>query len=1124
MRLLKYVHLLLLTFVLYVPAVLQQAAAQTYMETYGQNRLQTRKYNWRFFDTEHLRVYHYDVAGRHLARYVAEQAEKDISAVEQKLGGRFPKRFNIVLYNNYDAYRQTNIGRKFDSQLQDIPAGTVDLAGDRLIVYFDGEHQHLRRQLRAGMSRVIMERLIFGDSFREMLRNAVLLNLPPWVTTGFIAYLVDGWNTESETAWKNLLLANTGKGFYELAEKEPELAGNAFWKFVSVKYGEHTVKNLLFAMQMKSSLNQGVKMMLGANVKQTYDSVIRFYHQVYAADAHIQEAPDSIATAILEIPVPQDGSKITNIRLSPKGFDVAYVVWKNGEFQVVIQQTQGEKEKSVIISGGMKDFNESPDPDYPLLAWSNNGYKLAIMYRKGKHTRLRIYHSLKAKMQDYIVPPNRFDRVLGMTFMEDDEMMIFSVIKRSQTDLFEFRTKGSKLTPITDDPWDDVAPWYVSGGSRRGIVFLSNRPQPDLNVRPDVNELPAGPMNAWFYDTRTQSSTLLRLSDVGSGNISQPIQYGSEHFAFLYDSNGINNKYVVLFGRDGDNRDSAYAVPVTNFTQSIISHQYNPMSNQVAEVVQVGNRYKIYYKPLVIPGVDIEPKELKQTGLSDSRGNWISPEPAEEYAVEGLRFPEYQSRPAHSVSERSPPIMKTGDVFRSEFDETETVPPPPVPQMPVPQDSGIQQEIPETESMTDELAVLVDSTYVKMKPLPYRTTFKPDFFTVRIDNSILFNRYQPLHADLNQNFGGMLTASLNDMMENHRFTAGFRLPVNFSGMAGFLQYENVTRRVDWSILVLRTQATYKYDVVYTDSAGSPLYRNMEQLGKVTTNMIQGSASYPLDKLRSIRMHLGFRQDVTDYKAQDYPGLTFLERDQQYWAVSRAEYVYDNTLNPTLNIWFGLRYKIYTEYMYRLSKPGGGFYNIGADIRYYKKLYKNIILASRLAYAHSAGNERVSYVMGGVDNWLFPRQTGLPPANGDNFAFQALTTNLRGYAQNARRGGTYGLVNVELRAPVLTTLLRKPIQGSFLKNLQLVAFMDAGTAWKGLLPTAENMQREYVFGSSMPPAQPVYVVMEADNNGLAMGYGTGLRTMLFGYFIRFDAAWNIEGGTRPMWHFSVGTDF
>src|SRR5262249_26463719 len=125
---------------------------QSYIEVFGQNRIQYRKFDWKYFDTKHFRVYHYDRAGRALGRYVAEEAENNIAVIEKKLGGQFPKRFSIVLYNSYDEYRQTNIGLKDESQLtENTRAGTVDLVGDKLVVYFTGQHADLRHQIRAGM-------------------------------------------------------------------------------------------------------------------------------------------------------------------------------------------------------------------------------------------------------------------------------------------------------------------------------------------------------------------------------------------------------------------------------------------------------------------------------------------------------------------------------------------------------------------------------------------------------------------------------------------------------------------------------------------------------------------------------------------------------------------------------------------------------------------------------------------------------------------------------------------------------------------------------------------------------------------------------------------------------------
>lgn len=1118
-RISKYVAALI-TIVLTLSSVGVQA--QTNVETFGQNRIQYRKFAWKFFDTKHFRIYHYDRAGRQLARYVSEQAENDIDVVEKKLGGQFPKRFNIVVYNSYDEYRQTNIGRKYDSQLQDIPAGTVDLVGDKLVVYFTGEHIDLRRQMRAGMSRVVMERMLFGESFREMVKNAVLLNLPTWTVNGFIAYLVDGWDTKANSEWKNMIAAKPNAGFYELAEKNSELAGKAFWKYVTDRYGDNNMKNLLYTMQLKSSLNQGLKMTLGMNVKKAYDSVMAFYKNVYGNDALVQQQPDS-SKALIEIDIPRDNEIIRNIRVAPRGNDVAYVAWKNGEFKVYIQRTKDQRQRSVILEGGRKDFNEQPDPNYPLLAWSNTGFKLAILYKKGTETRLRIYNSIKAKIENYVIPANRFDRVLGITFQEDDDKLVFSAIKRSQTDLYEFTIRGKRMKNITDDPWDDVQPWFVSGGSRRGILFLSNRPAPNLEVPLGVNQLPTGPVNVFFYNTKTKRKELVQMSSVTTGTVSQPIQYGSDNYAYLYDGNGITNKYVVLMGRNSRNMDSAYAVPITNYASNIISHQYNPASNQVADVLQDGDQYKVYFKDLEIPGKNVQEASPVPTTLSVSEEN--------KKAVVQTSAIEPDLSPARETSPVEP-ILQSGNVFQTEFEEEKISPatdsrrhqhPAVTPDDLISDDETIA--VPLTNMVDTQAA---DSAYLKMRPQPYKLGFKPDFFTVRVDNSVLFNRYQSVSQNAGQYvsppLGGMLTVSLDDVMENHRFTGGIRLPINFTGTTYFMQYENFTRRWDWGLLFLRTENSQNYDVGYVDNTGRVVLIN-EQLGKTTTTMVQGSATYPLDRNRSVKLHMGLREDKLVFKAQDTLSLSYdIPKDErrQYWTLSRAEYVFDNTIQPTLNIYNGFRYKFFAEYLYKLN-GGSGCYNLGTDFRYYKKIYKNFILATRIGAAHSGGDQKILYFMGGVDNWINPVM-GQTNIRAEKYAFQTLANNMRGYGINSFNGNTYALLNVELRLPVLTTFLKRPIQSGFLRHMQLVGFMDAGSAWNNLIPTEANIGNGYTLVNAAPN-QPPSVILTISNSArsLGMGYGAGLRTMLFGYFLRVDCASSIEG-TKPIWHFSIGSDF
>ena len=1100
--------------------------AQSYVEVYGQNRVQLRKFDWKFFDTKHFRVYHYDKAGHQLSRYVSEEAENNITTIEKKLGGQFPKRFNIILYNSYEDYRQTNIGLKNESQLsENSKAGSLNLVGDKLVVYFTGEHSGLRHQIRSGMARVVMQRMIFGDNFKKVVKNALLLNLPDWVTDGYIAYLVDGWDAQANGDWKSLLAARPNTGFYELAEQYPELSGKAFWKFVSSQYGDRKVKNLLYSMQLKTSLNSAMKdsLNLGMKVTKAYDSCIKFYKNVYATDARNQESPDS-TKGLISLKIPKDNTEIKNIRVSPRGSDISYVSWKDGHYTVYSQKTSGEQERSVLLEGGQKDLTEQTDPNYPMMTWSNTGYKMAILYKSGPVLLLRVYNSLKGKIENYVIPQKRFDRVLGMTFTDDDDRIVFSAIKKSQTDLFMFTIKGAKITNITDDAWDDFSPVFVSGGSRTGILFLSNRTVPNMDVPLVVNELPSGPMNIFFYNTKTNRKELLQCTAVKSGNVTQPIQYGLDNFAYLYDGNGINNKYVVLFARDRHNGDSAYSVAITNYSSSIISHQYNPASDEVADVVGDRDQYKVYFHELQMPGKDVPVKKPLPTLLSV--------EPAEPKTSIPTANPLQQVAAAvlekENDEEDNKPQLKSGSAFQTEFEDTNPIPTHKQKHKNRNNNAGNAANAADSSVLTE----MTDSAYMNMKPAKYRYSFKPDFLAIKLDNSLLFSQYQSIATNggqyVNPSLSALSTLSLDELLENQRITAGFQLPINVTGSTYFLQYQNFTKRWDWGLVFLRHQDKQTIPVGYVDSKGRVVFIQ-NQLFKSVTNIVQSDFSRPIDRVRSIRFHTAIRQDRLVEKATDTLSLAYeVPNSNLYTSLSRVEYVFDNTLSPLINIRNGSRYKLYAEYLYGLNAGNRSCYNLGFDFRNYKKLYKNFILANRLAYAHSDGNSEVEYLVGGVDNWIGPQSAAsASQAPADNYGFQAMTTPLRGYLQYARTGNNFMVFNTELRLPALITFMKRPIQSAILKNLQVIAFMDAGAAWKGFLPDAESMSASYSFparGVSSGLNNVFLNITVPNSGGLALGYGLGLRTSLFGYFVRMDAAKNIDDPKKTTVYFSLGTDF
>jgi len=184
---------------------------------------------------------------------------------------------------------------------------------------------------------------------------------------------------------------------------------------------------------------------------------------------------------------------------------------------------------------------------------------------------------------------------------------------------------------------------------------------------------------------------------------------------------------------------------------------------------------------------------------------------------------------------------------------------------------------------------------------------------------------------------------------------------------------------------------------------------------------------------------------------------------------------------------------------------------------------------------------VIYYLGGVDGWLKLRDnakidqntstvTGYryfdpnnTPDPDGNYAYQALAVNLRGFRQNAANGNNNVVINSEVRMPVFSTFFNRPINNAFLRNFQLVQFVDLGTAWNGAY---DNFERPSVTYGTNSSAGVLVKIKSGGIGPFAGGYGFGARSTLLGYFVRFDAAWQMNGffKGRPQTYIALGLDF
>ena len=199
------------------------------------------------------------------------------------------------------------------------------------------------------------------------------------------------------------------------------------------------------------------------------------------------------------------------------------------------------------------------------------------------------------------------------------------------------------------------------------------------------------------------------------------------------------------------------------------------------------------------------------------------------------------------------------------------------------------------------------------------------------------------------------------------------------------------------------------------------------------------------------------------------------------------------------------------------------------------MYREIVLAVRGFGGHFFGNAPKVYLLGGMDNWLFNKSQyfgvtseGQPNPLGvsgetQDLLFVEYATSLRGFDYSTLFGNTALLFNAELRIPLIRALSNGPVSSNFFRNMQLTAFYDIGTSWSGKPPFNSGNSVSYDIISDGGPFKA-----EIKNylNPWLYSYGVGLRSMMLGYYVKFDLAWPVENYKvqDPRLHVTLGFDF
>ncbi|NJO01536.1 MAG: hypothetical protein HC880_07470 [Bacteroidia bacterium] len=812
-------------------------------------------------------------------------------------------------------------------------------------------------------------------------------------------------------------------------------------------------------------------------------------------------------------------SVFNEFKVNPAGTKIAYSETRNGKFRVVVRDLQTRRRK-VLLRTGYKAINQRFDEDVPTLAWRDNN-NLGIMYMKRGEARLSVFNQKKKKSYERIW--YYFNHINGFDFSDDGNSIVISAdrkgqpdFKTGQNDIFIFDMEKTNLEQITDDWFDDLSPTFLPN-SNLGFVFSSNRTDDTLsttlltdrgNYNVDYNNF-----DLFIYNPQQSSTRLLRLTKSPAPDI-RPRFLNEDNVIYLNGESGILQLKKV-------NINTRRTQTLTNYNQSIRQFDVNPAENGLAFLmIRKGRLYPFYKRDF----------DFDQNLRSDFRSTRMQvldgSNPQERVNIpEGFQPEDEQPEQTTPENEYAPDEVDTDNY---QFD----------PEIVEEKQSGLDKKQEEMLERARQESVRVIGPY----------DYEPRFRTENVLTSI------QIHPLLN--WGTVVNMSTSDLLENHKIRGGFYLLTDLRSNSFFAEYQYYARRLDYKI-------RYDRNRIYFNSDG---FIQIHALNKVTATV-----SYPITNTNRISFSPFYTNTVSTLTGPlntiqfGAPFSRSLVSDPDNWyhyLGFRMEYVFDNTVVNGQNMIDGTRNqggyeKYYTALMSDHIRDAGAsnsdynFAKISVDIRNYTKIHRDLIFATRVAYGRfenntPAGDPPKSFMLGGMDNWLFNRRDGggvdIDPvttntlfANGsgndiaifgnENLLFNEFVTNLRGFNYNRLAGENFFLVNAELRFPIIKYLFGRRINSNFLKNLQLVGFYDIGSAWTGISPfNRENSLNTRNVGNDQSPF--IAVVKDFTNPWLS-GYGAGLRTVLLGYYLKVDVAWAIEDfivADKPKFYFTFGYDF
>jgi Tol biopolymer transport system component len=1055
--------------------------------TFGTNRIQHKNFKWRFIATENFEIYYYGESYS-IAVTTAEYAEQELSRIVALVGNAPYTKTKIFVYQSINDLRQSNVGIKHQGVSM---GGQTRFYRSQVEVAFTGNKHEFKKELIRSIADLFLFEMVYGGSFKNILRSSFLLSIPEWFLSGAARYIGYGWSQEMDDYMRDVFFNRNTQRLSRLEGEEAEIAGQSVWNYVVIKYGASNMANILSL----TKLFRDEKTSIQNTLNLPYNKFLVSWKNFYLENADKLMEDLYIPTKNEKVKKLKKSAIFNKLEFSPNGSQLAYTQSVSGRWKVKVFDMQKRTTKTVL-SGGYKVLNQRTNPKIPLFSWQDDEHLVILSTRSWKNY-LWIYDLNKIMFPKKRIKFRSFNNINDFDISEDGKKMVLSAELKGSSDIYIYNIKPRTYQIITSDEYDDITPRFMPDG--KSVLFASNRKSDTLVVNsgelPEINEH----FNLFQYEFGKTTKLKRLTSTVSYDHSPKPI--GSDEVLYLSNQRGITQIFKV-------NIQTGYHTQLTSVYQSLKNFDFD--GQRLVYNINYKGKDQFFLIDTFLTHKSAFSAKTNRQEFMDKKFVEEMRRKAKEKEKEKIVV--LDSVPKKEEVKASLPIANHEEIDTDNYifeGSTDTK-----------ASERLSDRIKRLGKSERPVLTKKDEATIKETSQYYRQEFTVDNFAINPFRDIL------------RGFGMKADVALTDELENHKINVGIFGGINLANNSFFFEYEYLKHRLDINLRYERLNFLLDRE--------NPNVMNQ----KYQYNTMEMAFIYPFS--------VASRLSITPFAATTrFLNLELTNLAQptiyRYFAGVKAEFVFDNTITLGYNIRSGssfkVRYENFTdaEHFQDNKKANQSFSLAMVELRRYQKIHRNISIVFRGSYGTMFGAKPRSFSLGGIPNnvilsadldrkgpedpfYYDPNAPGAASVDRTDWMLHRFVGPLRGFNNNKLFGQNYLLGNVELRFPIIKYFYRGNINNNFFRNLQIIGFYDIGTSWTGAGPFTE----ENSINTETISAPPFNIKVINFRQPFLVGYGTGLRSTILGFNTKIDVAWgqqdNLILENSPRVYLSLGLDF